>query len=99
MIIERAKLQLPVVTSGCTLVHHKDGENIFSMSLNKTGRDDRKLQFNAFNWHYRAIIRQKVNKTQKRPLGAPYTLSMHFRHGKRENINRKEHVQPKFFFI
>src|SRR5579863_584202 len=47
MPIERAKLQLPVVTSGCTLFLPKDGENIFPMSLIKTGSDNRKLQFCA----------------------------------------------------
>src|SRR5579863_768525 len=51
MPIERAKLQLPVITSGCTLVHPKDGENIFPMSLIKTVSDDQKLQFSALNWH------------------------------------------------
>src|SRR5579863_5190966 len=49
MPIERAKLQLQVVTSGCALVHPKDGENIFPMSLIKTRSDDRKLQFSALN--------------------------------------------------
>jgi len=47
--IERAKLQLPVVTSGFTLVHPKGGENFFPMSLRKTGSDNRKLQFCALN--------------------------------------------------
>ena len=50
--IERAKLQLPVVTSGCALVHPKEGENIFPMSLLRTGCDDRKLQFSALNSHW-----------------------------------------------
>src|SRR5579863_1066991 len=49
MPTERAKLQLPVVTSGCALVHPKDGEHIFPVSLIKTGNDDRKLQFSALN--------------------------------------------------
>jgi len=47
--IECAKLQLPVVTLGCTLVLQKDGENIFPISLIKNGSEDRKLQFSALN--------------------------------------------------
>ena len=35
MPIECAKLELPVVTSGCKLAYQKDGENIFPMSLIK----------------------------------------------------------------
>ena len=50
MPIKRAKLQFPIVTSGCALVLPKDGENIFPMSLIKTGSDDRKLQFSALNF-------------------------------------------------
>ena len=37
MEIQCAKLQLPVVTSGCKLAHQEDGENIFPMSVIKTG--------------------------------------------------------------
>src|SRR5579863_5004273 len=47
--IERTKLQLPVVTSGCKLAHTKDGESIFPMSVITTGNDDRKLQFSDLN--------------------------------------------------
>src|SRR5579863_4466420 len=51
MQIERAKLQLPVVTSGCKLAHQKEGEHIFPIILIKTEVYDRKLQISAFNWH------------------------------------------------
>src|SRR5579863_1613770 len=56
MPIKRAKLQLPVVTSGCSLVLPKDGENIFPMSLIKTGSDNRKLQFSALNCRGSVIV-------------------------------------------
>ena len=49
MPTEHVKLQLLVITSGCALVHPKDGENIFPMSLIKTGSDDRKLQCSPLN--------------------------------------------------
>src|SRR5579863_3940838 len=49
MPIERTNLQLPVVTSGCTLVHQKVGQNIFPMRLVKSGSGDQKLQFSALN--------------------------------------------------
>src|SRR5579863_9866134 len=52
MPIERAKFQLPVVTSGCKLAHKKDGENIFHTSVITTGNDDQKLQFSALNSHW-----------------------------------------------
>src|SRR5579863_4006780 len=56
MPIERAKVQLPVVTSGCKLAHKKVGENIFPMNVITTGSDDQKLQFCALNSHWNCCL-------------------------------------------